>query len=160
MFKISPAGRFLTPFRIVAIVVGPRNCAPQFLSHHWYILESVVSKETQTLEEREREEGAFPATPGSKPTFSPFSWVLSSCYVFPVQVQALPASGDIWQLVYRLRAPVPAERGMMSDVALSYLYISKKISMLHSSLIGEDVGSSWDTLQAGLRKDRDEPLRK
>lgn len=72
MFKISPAGRFLTPFRIVAIVVGPRNCAPQFLSHHGYILESVVSKETQTLEERESG-GAFPATPGSKPAFSPFS---------------------------------------------------------------------------------------
>lgn len=42
----------------------------------------------------------------------------------------------------------------MSDVALSYLYISKKISMLHSSLIGEGVGSSWDTADGFKERQR------
>lgn len=75
----------------------------------------------------------------------------------PDEVQVLPAAGN--SFVHRAEGAGPCRKGgaycqlgMMSELTLSSLHVSKKISMLRSRSTGEGVALSLDTLQVCQRK--------
>lgn len=171
MFKLSPACRFLTPFRIATQLPLDPETMPHSLSRYGYPWNLLFLKSLRLWKRcgGGGRTGGFTSHTSrvQSETFDPFSIVLSSStvchHVCPDEVQVLPAAGN--SFVHSAEGPGPCRKGgaycwlgMMSELTLSSLHGSKKINMVRSGSTGEGVASSLDTPQVCQRKEQGEPL--